>query len=246
MGFKGEIRELTIEGVKDPNDLHRANPKRFKKAFDNALKEATLILSHSSSADAKIKPLSMAGFRKVIDHWLPGTDQTAIEVVFGTVAGQLLSGDPLWLFVVGPPSSGKTELLNPLRDHEAVKFISNLSPAALVSGFRRNGRDDDPSLLPQLDGKTLIVKDFTPLLEMPYEAQAKVFGVLRDVYEGRGEFHFGNDAETKVYKSKFNIIAAVTNAIEKRRKSLVALGKRFSVFSTKTDGPKNQEPSGSQ
>jgi hypothetical protein len=40
IGYKGELREVKIEGVKDPNDLHRDNPDRFKERFQAALDSA--------------------------------------------------------------------------------------------------------------------------------------------------------------------------------------------------------------
>src|SRR5262245_3773651 len=39
------------------------------------------------------------------------SDDDVIDVVLGTVAGNDLPGDPLWLYLIGPPSAGKTELL---------------------------------------------------------------------------------------------------------------------------------------
>ena len=39
-------------------------------------------------------------------------DETVIYAVLGTIAANLLPGDPVWLGIIAPPSSAKTEILN--------------------------------------------------------------------------------------------------------------------------------------
>ena len=41
LGWRGELRVVALTGAKDPNDLHRQNPKGFKAAFQTALDQAT-------------------------------------------------------------------------------------------------------------------------------------------------------------------------------------------------------------
>ncbi len=40
IGFKGEVLEVSLNGAKDPNELHKQNPTKFKAAFKSALKSA--------------------------------------------------------------------------------------------------------------------------------------------------------------------------------------------------------------
>src|SRR5262249_36930826 len=82
-------------------------------------------------------------------------------------------------------------------------------------------------LLPQLDGKTLVIKDFTTILSMNPLARDEVFGILRDAYDGHASKHFGTGR--REYKSKFNLLAGVTNAIESAW-HLSSLGERFLCF----------------
>ena len=70
------------------------------------------------------------------------------------IVGLALAALALWLFLKGPPGSGKTELVSPLKGQtEWATLVSNLTPAALISGYGDPTRDEgDQSLLPQLNG----------------------------------------------------------------------------------------------
>ena len=38
-------------------------------------------------------------------------DQDVIDIAFATYVGNKLDGDPLWTCIIGPPASGKTEII---------------------------------------------------------------------------------------------------------------------------------------
>lgn len=64
-------------------------------------------------------------------------DPGALYAVCGTVAANMLRGYPVWLMLIGPPESGKTELLKPLLEVPGVHECGDLSgKAALLSGTR--------------------------------------------------------------------------------------------------------------
>ena len=158
-----------------------------------------------------------------------------VDVALAVPAGnKLLQTDPLWLFLKGPPGSGKTELVNALRPlPEWAMLVSNLTPAALISGYGDPTRDEgDQSLLPQLDGKTLVIKDFTTILAMNPMQRDEIFGILRDCYDGHASKNFGTGR--REYTSRFNLLAGVTNAIEGAW-HLSQLGERFLVWAMDTD-----------
>lgn len=170
-------------------------------------------------------PLDSA--RPVFDKWLLHVDPHLLDVVFGTIMAHRLDGDPVWMFIVGAPGDGKTESLRSLSDSDHVYPISTLTPGALISGYITEG--PDPSLLPKIDGKVLIVKDFTAILEMPNEARSEVLGILRDCYDGEACKVFGT-GETKRYRSRFGLLAAVTPVIDNYWGVSAQLGERFLRF----------------
>jgi hypothetical protein len=134
-----------------------------------------------------------------------------------------LPGDPVWLFLVGPAGSSKTELLRSFKG-EHIHSISALTPQTFISGLKGIQNTD---LLPKLDGKLLIIKDFTSILSKKGEDQAAIFADLREAYDGYLEKSFGSGVGTKGFQSKFGLIAAVTDAIDKYHIVHSQLGERF-------------------
>ena len=152
-------------------------------------------------------------------------DMTVLDVMYGTIIANRLDGDPLWLFIVGPPGSLKSELLMTLVGCPAIVTTTSVTPHSLVSGANFSG-GGDPSLIPRLNDKVLVIKDFTTILNMNPMARDDIFGILRDAYDGRTEKIFGNGV-TRVYESKFGIVAGTTPAIEIYLEGNAAMGERF-------------------
>ena len=218
----------------DFRDLYLKDKDRALKAIKNLL-SATCpgepILEPSGTDSLEGKGLSVkkviAGFREGL--YLP--DPTVLSVLFGAVFANRLEGDPLWLFLVAPPGGSKTELLMSLSESPLISTTSSLTPHALISGANMVG-GGDPSLVPKLDERVLIVKDFTTILSMPANKRDEIFGILRDAYDGQCEKFFGNGIH-RAYESKFGIIAGVTPIIESFSASSSMLGERFIRFRLK-------------
>lgn len=168
--------------------------------------------------------------RAVFAKWLQLDDSTVLDVIAGVIQAHRIPGDPVWMFLVGAPGGAKTEILRAFSGHELVFPLSKFSPKTLVSGFVR---EEDPSLLPKLDGRVLVVKDFTTVLQMQREARAEIFSTLRDAYDGEVAQSFGT-GETKRYSSRFGLIAAVTPAIDDYDALHAQLGERFLKFRVHT------------
>ena len=90
------------------------------------------------------------------------------------------------------------------------------------------GDEKDYSLLPALNGKVLVIKDFTLIHDKPAETRAQILSILRDVYDGYSSRKLGN-GDTKGYKSRFGLLAGMTPDIEKSW-SLNTLGERFLMY----------------
>jgi len=143
------------------------------------------------------------------------------------VLSNRLDSQPVWMFLVGPSSSLKSSILKTMEDSQEIYMVSSLSEHSLLSGFKdRRGRDQ--SLLPLLNGKTLIVKDFTTILSMRHDTRGAIFGQLRDAYDGFASR--GTGVGTISHRAKFGILAGSTSAIEEMRSTENLLGERFLYF----------------
>lgn len=182
------------------------------------VKPVTSLVASRTLEDAK------ATFKK----WLYLEDDSVIDLIVGLVAGNRLPTDPVWLYLVAPPSSGKTELLNAIFGLEDTYFLSDLTPAALISGYVDPDTGEDKSLLPQLDGKLVVIKDFTVILSKPAETRNQLYSILRDAYDGYSCRGMGTGS--KGFHSRFNMIAGVTPDIEADWSKTLSLGERFLTF----------------
>lgn len=157
--------------------------------------------------------------------WLHLPDTDVLDVMFGSIIANRLDGDPLWMFLVAPSGATKTELLMSISDAPRISSTTSLTPHSLVSGANYAG-GGDPSLIPRLDKKVLVIKDFTTILDMNPLARQEILGILRDAYDGKTEKMFGNGV-FRSYNSKFGLLAGTTPAIELAMAEQTAVGERF-------------------
>jgi len=162
-------------------------------------------------------------YLNTLSKWLYLEDTQAIDIIMATAISICLPGDPVWLFAIAPSGSAKTELLRAFST-EQIYSISTLTPQTFISGLKGSNNVD---LLPKLNGKVLIIKDFTSILSKKNEDQTAIFADLREAYDGYLEKSFGSGVGTKRYTSRFGIIAGVTDAIDMYRVVHSQLGERF-------------------
>lgn len=158
------------------------------------------------------------------EFYFPEKMRLALLVCLAALLSSDQDGDPLWLFLVGPPGSGKSLLLEALTIPNHTEYASKITPHALVSGFRVKGKKDT-SFLPALRGKALIIKDYTYTLTLPVSQQEELYGLLRDAYDGSLKSVYGNTVVRDYHGLSFSIIAGVTPVIYAQRRSI--LGERF-------------------
>lgn len=190
------------------------------------------------SPKGPVKPMPLDKALRVFQRWLGPALLPTVEVVLGVVASSELPGDPAWLFLVGAPGSGKTEILQSLFDLPQVVAASQFTPQSLISGWGI-ATGEDSSLLKDLHRRTLVVKDFTTLLNIRREDRAAIFGTLRDCFDGQATKAFGVGGR-RTYTATFNVLAAVTPAIEQCRAAEDVLGQRFLHWLVPTESPEAQ------
>lgn len=219
-----DVRDYCLDHPKEEHEIFRflgpGPPSHNVRVSDtqgvNAIEQPASYTGDGTPAQQVVE-----AYRK----WLHVPDENVIDMMYGAVFANRLPGDPLWMFFVAPPGWCKTELLLTLSEGPGITTTTSLTPQTLVSGANFAG-GGDPSLIPRLDGKVLIIKDFTTILNKMFAEREEIFGILRDAYDGKTEKIFGNGVVRR-YKSKFGVLAAVTPVIEMMSETHPAMGERF-------------------
>lgn len=139
--------------------------------------------------------------------------------------------DPLWCWLIGPAGSGKNESMMPFTGHATTMFISELTENALMSGYvDDDDKTYDPSLLPHLDGKTMIVEDTANMFTMRPAALDKLMGALRNLYGGEEQTKHSGAAGARTHQARFGILFGSTPAADNLVIKHAELGERFIAF----------------
>ena len=167
-------------------------------------------------------------FRRYL--YLP--DCGAVEVVLGTIAANRLAGDPVWLLLVGPPASGKTEILSSLSLLPDIHEVSTISQAGLLSGSNGRGAGSTGGLLAEIGPFGIIAcKDFTSILSESSDTRSMVFAALREIFDGQWVRRLGtNGGRTIGWQGKSGLVAGVTEIIDQHSAAIGAMGERFVFY----------------
>src|SRR5262245_34352123 len=196
---------------------------------------------YAKAPEAKAAPVgppsTIAETLAKFDHWLLLKNHTPVLAVLGAVAANYLEGDPVWLGVIAPPSSAKTEILNALAMLPDVVQAATVTPAGLLSGTPKKQHDKGAKggLLRQINEFGIIsLKDLGSVLSMHPETKAEVLAALREIYDGSWTRHLGTDGgKTLSWKGKVGLVFAATGVIDSHHGVIGAMGDRF-LFSRMT------------
>ena len=175
----------------------------------------------------------------VLLKWFEAPDLQAVRIVLGAARTHYLNiGDPVWLFLVAPPGSGKTTMnIMATSGLPQVLMIGDLTPNTFLSGMHGA---HNPGILEQLGGKQIeenklkivtgnalfLLKDFTTVLSMRPDKKAEILSQLREIYDGQYTKSFGTGV-TKQWNGRISILAAVTPIIDRHYSIFNTLGERF-------------------
>lgn len=167
---------------------------------------------------------------------LPISDTLSVDYVLSVCLANTWSAEPepVWGYLVGPPGSAKTELLRTLDGWTCAHAVDELTENALASGHESE-EGEDPSLLPQLHGKVLVIKDFSSFTGQSAQSVTKVLSVLRSAYDGSYAKASGK-AGARAYVSKFGVLVATTPVVDEFMSEHQRLGERFLMFRVSRTG----------
>lgn len=152
-------------------------------------------------------------------------DDTIIDLMVAIAVSVKTKSDAIWLLVIGPPSGGKTELVNIVSGVPYAHQVSTLTENAFLSGMAGDPAKEK-SLLHRIGTNGLILmKDFTSILSLKEELRKKILGDMREIYEGHLSKVTGNGRSSE-WKGKVNFIGAVTDAIYMNEGDDASMGRR--------------------
>lgn len=167
----------------------------------------------------------------VFGRWLHVDDDAPVLAVAATVIANLEVGDPVWLLLVGPPSSGKTEILQSITGLSYVASAATITEASLLSGTsaKERARDATGGLLRQIcEFGILLAKDFTSVLSQNRDTLRAAMSAMREVYDGAWHRPVGTDGGKVLrWEGKCGFIGGVTPSYDRYGAITNALGDRF-------------------
>lgn len=160
--------------------------------------------------------------------WLP--DPGIIEITLATIVANRAWSPPLWMLLVGPPSSGKTEALELATGLSDVSTLSTITEAGLLSGSPGDGGTGG-ALFEIHPRGILLASDFGTLLNEHSGTRGRVFACLREVYDGKFTRKLGTTGGKSFgWTGHAGFLGACTEAIDGRQVDLGILGERFTYF----------------
>jgi hypothetical protein len=164
--------------------------------------------------------------------FLTQSDHEIIDIFLAASLDRYIGGDPVWLFLVAVSSGWKTELIRSIIGLPSVYSLSSLTSKTFISGKvakKKEGEEEVQisGILKDINGKVLVIKDFTVILSLATMERDEIFSQLRDIYDGFMEKAFGNFPEPIRIKCKMGLIAGVTPVIDHYQKLQTLLGERF-------------------
>jgi hypothetical protein len=161
-------------------------------------------------------------------------DSGPLFATLGTIGANRLPGRPVWLLLVGPPSSGKSQVLTSLTGLDYVHPVGVITEAGLISGSPRQEWSPDAKggLLNQVgDFGILVAKDFGSILNMRPEARQAVLAAFREIYDGHWVRHLGNDGGRRFeWQGKLGLLGACTETIDRHHAVMSTMGERFTFY----------------
>lgn len=216
-----DVRDLLCKGDKAIEDRYKefaAKIEEVPESWSNGLpKEA--ISTNAVPQECKSYEELIAAWKKA-QTWFEGLDH-AFTCMLASVVSVSLPGDQIWMRIIGPPSCGKTTLVESLAVDE-----QNVYSLSVFRGFHsgyNSGEGKDSSLMPLVKDKTFIVKDGDTLLQAPNRAQ--ILAEARDVYDGTSRAHYRNNVQNEYKNHRMSWLLCGTPAIRAIDSS--DLGERF-------------------
>ncbi|PIR54063.1 hypothetical protein COU75_02700 [Candidatus Peregrinibacteria bacterium CG10_big_fil_rev_8_21_14_0_10_42_8] len=153
-------------------------------------------------------------------------DDDLVEVILAAyISKEIERRNPIWIMLVGNPSSNKTQLVSLLSKAADTVMIDVLTTNPFISGL--GSKDKPQDLLPKLDGSCFICKDYTSFFGRSEETVKQLLSDLVSIYDGTFSKHSGARGTVR-YNASFSHIGCVTPmGLNQRQTYMNQVGARF-------------------
>lgn len=241
-----ELLEPVLEGLVDVNKITAENfiLYNIKEHFKITKEDAKKYIAHLNNLRKEFYRLN----KKKVENHLPLIvdrdinfqeaydavseigiiDKKTFHLIIAIIiSSQLRLNPPLWLFLIGVPSSFKTEFVGLFGAMKEVFTLDTLTENAFASGYLPPDGSETQDLLPLLDNKCFIIKDLNTLFSMNEEMVKKILGDLTSIFDGKFQ-KFTATRGMIEYKALFSMIGCITPSILiKHYNYATQLGPRF-------------------
>lgn len=175
---------------------------------------------------------SIQALAAAVQDYLYFPDPAPLYATMGAMAANMIPGNPVWLMLVGPPSCGKTQLLDSFLGMSRIHTLSSITgPEALLSGTSKKDRAKDATggVLREIgEYGALLIKDFTSILSIPQESLMRLLSAFREIYDGNWSRDIGGEGGRKLaWTGKLAMLGGCTQAIDRHHAVNAELGERW-------------------
>ncbi|HUD44915.1 MAG TPA: hypothetical protein VMR41_05200 [Patescibacteria group bacterium] len=222
------------------NNNPRPVDELMKEEFGFNLKDKNLqeITTNDAGQEEKTKsqqlltqPLDYQEVENKVIELLPSA-QMGLKIILAVgVSCYFPNPLMLWMLLVGVPSSGKTDLVRLIKNAENTYYLDNLTQNAFISGERVTKSQKVYDLLPLINKKCLIIKDWTSIFSLDEKMTKKLLGDLVGIYDK--EFtKFSSRRGNISYNSAFSQLGCITPAtLNRHTQYMNMVGARFLCYS---------------
>lgn len=173
--------------------------------------------------------------------FLPGLEKALKIALAVAISAHFKPHVMLWLLFVDVPSSGKTDIVRLIKESEITHYLDKLTTNAFISGERATKTNKVYDLLPLLDGKCFIVKDWTSIFSADEKTTKALLGDLVNIYDR--EFVKHSSARGTIrHESYFSHLGCITPAtLNKHTQYLNLVGARFLFYKLPELSKKDEE-----
>ena len=210
-------------------------PRSFNELMKDELNVDPVVSSYKPDNPSGTQtPQGMLSFDELalkVEEYLPNTRKALKLLLAVATSGTRKNRVMLWLLLVGSPSSGKTDLVRLIKNDSSVVNLDNLTLNAFISGERATEKQEVYDLLPLLNGKCLVVKDWTVIFSLDEKACKKIIGDMVGAYDKSLSKHSSRRGHIE-YESEFSHLGCITPAtLNKHVQYLNMIGPRFLSYS---------------